>query len=90
VGTSIKGAQKNWSLGIKVLSLCIHVVKEIKEFELIYSFTKLIGRIYQISDRIKSAIETFEMLREVAYEGNNSKQIMESYHLLGIVLQKDK
>jgi hypothetical protein len=30
------------------------------------------------------------MLREVAYEGNDPKQIMESYHLLGIVLQKDK
>ena len=77
-------------MALKVISLSIHIVKEIKEFELIYSFIKLYGRINQISDRIKRAIDTFEMLREVAYEGNNPKQIMEAYHLLGIVLQKDK
>ena len=67
------GGQKIWLMALKVLSLSIHIVKEIKEFELIYSFVKLYGRINQISDRIKRAIETFEMLREVAYEGNNPK-----------------
>jgi len=80
------GGQQNWKLALQLLSISIYIAKEIKEYELIYGFIKLYGKINQISDRIKRAIETFEMLREVAYEGDNPKQIMEAYHLLGIVL----
>ena len=37
-------------------------------------------------DKTKRAIETFELLTELAYEGENPKQIMESYHLWGLAL----
>jgi hypothetical protein len=66
-----------------VLALAISVAKEIKEFDLIYSFIKIYGKINQISDRVKRAIETFEMLLGLAYEGQNHLNIMEAYKLLG-------
>ena len=53
------------------MSLSVYIVKELKEYELIYTFIKIYGKLNQISDKFKRAIEAFEMLREVANEGNN-------------------
>jgi hypothetical protein len=39
-----------------------------REYQLIYDLVKLCGLINVISDKIKRAIEVFEMLREVAEE----------------------
>ena len=43
-----------------------------------------------MSDKVKQAIETFTMLRDVACESGEPQKIMEAYELLGGILQRDK
>ena len=61
-----------------------------KEYQLLYNLMKLFGLISQICDKIKKAIEAFEVLRDIAFELGNHKLIMESYKLYGQMLQRDK
>ena len=61
-----------------------------REYQLLYNLIKLFGLISQITDRVKKAIDAFELLRDLAYELSDHKLILESYKLLGQMLQRDK
>ena len=61
-----------------------------RDFDILYQLIKSYAFINQICDKVKYAIEVFEILRDLAYEIQDHRLIMESYKCLGAVLQKDK
>ena len=84
------GSTRNWLLAQQVLSKIIYTVKMLKEFGLLFKLIMLYGQINLFLENLKRAIEVFSVLRDLAYELQDYKLIVEAYKLLGGALQRDK
>ena len=51
-----------------MLSVVVYILKKINDWPLIFQTVKIYGQIFQLMKKHQDAIQTFEILRDIAYE----------------------